>query len=71
MPAVFIRRREKYRQVQWEDDIKTKKEDGHLQAKKRDCSRNNAADILTLDLEPPDCEKIHFYCFATVATLSC
>lgn len=45
----YKKKRDKYRQVQWEDDVKTEKADGYLQAKKTDFKRNNSADILILD----------------------
>lgn len=45
----YKKRRDKCRQVLWEDDVKTKKEGEHLQAKKRDLKRNNPADIFILD----------------------
>ena len=47
----------------WRENlVKTQREDGHLQAKERGLRRQQPADTLILDLLPPYCERITFYC---------
>lgn len=62
LAAILIRRGDHTRgEVAWRGHhVKKQQEGGHLRAKERASEETSPAGTLILDVQPPNCEKIHF-----------